>query len=67
MEIILNNKQEVIPVEVNTIGKLLKYKTFSFPRIVVKINNRLIRKPDYDQAIIQENDRVEIIHLVSGG
>ncbi len=67
MKIILNHTPETLPADISTISKLLSYKNFSFPRIVVKINGTLIRKDEYPEAIIREDDQVEIIHLISGG
>lgn len=67
MKITLNNRTEIIPDGVKYISDLLKYKNFSFPRIVVKVNGVLIKKPDFTSVSINENDTVEIIHLVSGG
>jgi len=67
MQIELNNTPEQFPGESLTIREIMKLKNFTFPNLVVKINSRLIRKPQYDSAVVQEGDVVEIIHLISGG
>jgi len=68
MKIILNNNPETIDYDGElTIDELLKLKKFSFKMLVIKINGRLIKKEDYSTAIIQNDDNVAIIHLISGG
>ena len=67
MEITLNNRLEDIPEEIKTIEKLILFKSFTFPRIIVKINGLLIKKPNYPNAEVNQGDNIEIIHLISGG
>jgi len=67
MHIQLNNSPEQLPGESLTIKEILVIKNFSFPNLVVKINDQLIRKPQYESAEVHEGDVVEIIHLISGG
>lgn len=67
MEINLNNRLEKLPGEFMTIREILQHKKFTFPGLVVKINGKLIRKPEYDTSTVKEGDVVEIIHLISGG
>jgi len=67
MKIILNNSPELFPDDVRTIRDILKLKKFTFPNLVVKINHELVKKTDWDDAIVNEGDTVEIIHLISGG
>lgn len=67
MNIDLNNNPEQLPGETLTIREILKIKNFTFPNLVVKINGQLVRKPQYDSAGVHEGDKVEIIHLISGG
>lgn len=67
MKITLNNRIEEIPFESLTINELIRYKNFSFKLLVTKINGKLVKTAERDQAFIAESDRVEIIHLISGG
>lgn len=68
MRIMLNNRDEEITVdEPLTISGLLSYKRYAFPNIVVKVNGILIRKEHYLTTPVVEGDRVEMIHMVSGG
>jgi sulfur carrier protein len=67
MKIILNNNPEELSEQVLTVAELLKVKNFTFKMLVVRINGRLIPKPDYNGAEIADGDRVEVLHLISGG
>ncbi len=67
MNIQLNNNPDIIPGDSLSISDILRLKNFSFPNLVIKINGQLIRKPQYDSALVHDGDIVEIIHLISGG
>ena len=62
----LNNRD--FPWENNlTIEKLLEIKRYTFPKIIVKINETYIPKNDYATTLIHDNDDVKVIHLLAGG
>jgi sulfur carrier protein len=67
MEIILNNKIEKFEKSSMTIRELLAEKKFTFKMLVIKINNKLVRKEEYDTATFSDGDNVSVIHLISGG
>lgn len=67
MEITLNNRNEAFEKEMLTVTQLLEIKNFTFKMIIVKINGKLIKKENYKTAIINNNDTVNVIHLISGG
>ena len=67
MKIILNNKEEIFDGELLTINDLLKLKNYTFRMLVVKINDKLGPKDDYDHAVITDGDHVMVLHLISGG
>lgn len=67
MKVTLNNRDEIFEESTLTIEQILKIKKFTFPRVVIKINGLLIRKPAYAEAKVADGDTVEIIHLISGG
>ncbi|HPT00913.1 MAG TPA: sulfur carrier protein ThiS, partial [Candidatus Aminicenantes bacterium] len=50
-----------------TVRLLLDRMNFSFPLIIVKVNGLLVPRDDYGKASVHEGDRVEVIHLMSGG
>lgn len=67
MEIILNHRKTSFDAERLTVTELFERMRYNFPMIVVKINGRVIKKEHYDRTVIQDGDRVEAIHLISGG
>ncbi|HRU68932.1 MAG TPA: sulfur carrier protein ThiS [Bacteroidia bacterium] len=67
MEITLNNRKEHFEQEQLTVNELLEIKKFTFKMLVVKINQKLIKKDEYDTALIQDGDDVMVLHLISGG
>ena len=67
MKIILNNNQEEIIVDHLTVSELLTHKNFTFKMLVIKINGALVKKNEYETAIINDGDDVHVLHLISGG
>jgi thiamine biosynthesis protein ThiS len=67
MKIILNNREEEINLQKMSINDLIEYKNFSFKLLVTKINGKLVKRTERNEAFIQEGDNVEILHLISGG
>ena len=50
-----------------TVNELLKRKKYTYPKIIVKINNKLIPKNKYASTLIHDGDEVQVIHLLAGG
>lgn len=69
MKINLNNRDEVLDTnkEILTITELFEIKKFSFKNLVVKINGRLIKRDEYTSATFKDGDKVDVIHMISGG
>ncbi len=67
MKFILNNRETEYPASALTVKGLLQAMNFTFPLIVVKINGQLVKKEEYESSTIQEGDKVDAIHLISGG
>lgn len=67
MNITLNNRKESFQEKSMFVSELLKKKNFTFKLLVIKINNKLVKKEDYDKAMIKDGDNVAVIHLISGG
>lgn len=67
MEITLNNRKEVFEADEMTVSELLEKKNFTFKMLVVKINKQLVKKDQYDTAVIKNGDDVMVLHLISGG
>ena len=67
MNITLNNNPTQLDANTLTVRELLKIKKFTFKMLVIKVNGTLVKKDQYEDFIIHENDNVQVIHLVSGG
>ncbi|HPJ61284.1 sulfur carrier protein ThiS [Lentimicrobium sp.] len=67
MKINLNNKSESFEKEQLTITELLALKNYTFKMLVVKINGELVRRHEFDKAIVRDGDDVMVLHLVTGG
>lgn len=61
------NGRKVEFVENETIKELLKRMKYTFPLVVVKINDKVIPRKDFSEVIIPDNSKVAVIHMISGG
>jgi thiamine biosynthesis protein ThiS len=67
MKILLNNNPEEIPGDSISVNELLKFKNFTFKMLIIKINGSLVKKSDYESALVRDGDDVHVLHLISGG
>ena len=67
MKIVLNNRYEIFESSKLTVSEIFSEMNFTFPRVIVKLNGRLIKKPQYPVTIVNNGDNLEVIHLISGG
>ena len=67
MKIILNDREEIVDTDQLNITELLEKKNFSFKMLVIKVNGKLIKKPEYETTLVKEGDNVMVLHLISGG
>ncbi len=67
MHITLNNNPEIFSHEQLSISEILQIKNFTFKLLVIKLNNQIIHKIDYDTTFVKDGDDLKIIHLMSGG
>ena len=50
-----------------TVKKLLEIKNYTFPNIIVKINDEFIPKSKYDTTFVEDGDNVLALHMFGGG
>lgn len=67
MQIILNNTSEELTGDTLSISELLKVKNFTFRMLVIKVNEKLVKREDYDNVFVKNGDNVSVLHLISGG
>jgi len=61
------NQKNVDWVENETVEQLLKRMKYTFPLVVVKINEKVIPKKDFTVSIIPDKSKIAVIHMISGG
>ena len=61
------NKRDVEWVKEETVQDLLKRMKYSFPLVIVKINNEVVSRKKYSETRIPDNASVDVIHMISGG
>lgn len=67
MKITLNNTEQVIEPDNITISQLLEIKKFTWKLLVIKVNDTLVKRHEYDTVRVNEGDNVSVIHLITGG
>ena len=66
MKILLNGETKEISKQVNLLELL---KEFSLPseRVAIELNKQVVRKKDWENILVNDADRIEIVHFVGGG
>ena len=67
MKIQLNNRKEEFPDNQLTVQELLDLKKFTFKMLIIRINGTIVKKDQYKETYIHDNDEVMVLHLISGG
>lgn len=67
MEIVLNNRKETIEGGPMTVNELIKARNYTFKMLVTKVNGQLVRVEERDTVMVSDGDKVDILHLISGG
>jgi sulfur carrier protein len=66
LKIILNGKKEIIE-EGATVAGLIALKSLNPDAVIVEYNHDLIKKGEWSDIALKENDRLEILRFVGGG
>lgn len=61
------NGRKVEWVKNETVKQLLKRVKYTFPLVVVRIDDELIPKDSYSEKIVPDNSKIAVIHMISGG
>jgi len=61
------NGRKVDWVENENISDLLKRMRYTFPLVVVKINDKVVPRSEFSDVIVPDNSNVAVIHMISGG
>lgn len=66
MDVVLNGEPAQID-EAVSVSELLRRHQLAPERVAIEINERLVRRGEFGETIIQPGDRIEIVTLVGGG
>lgn len=61
------NGKEVEWIKNENIKDLLKRMKYTFPLIIVKINDKIIPRPEFSNVTVPNNSKIAVIHMISGG
>ena len=50
-----------------TVQDVIEANAFTWPKLVVKQNGKVIWPEEYASTVLQEQDDLEVIHLLGGG
>ena len=62
----LNGKKVVIKSNYSLFDLLKKYKLIN-KKVAIEYNGRIVSKNNFNQKILKENDKIEIVHFIGGG
>ena len=69
MKIRVNGKEKIIELENEKalLSNTLEFLGYKQNTVVVEVNNLIINSKKWDNEIIKEGDRIEIVSIVGGG
>ena len=50
-----------------TLAELIEQLDLPAPRIAIELNREVVRRNDWGSTMLQDDDRIEIVHFVGGG
>ena len=62
----INGENKLIPQNISILELLETYK-INKDRVVMELNKTILRKEDFQSAILNEKDELEIVTFVGGG
>ena len=66
MKILLNGAEQVLPAQ-STIADLLTHSGYAERRVAVELNQGIVPRSAHATQLLQDGDRVEIVHAIGGG
>ena len=50
-----------------SLGELIKELDLPAARIAIELNREVVRRSNWDSTMLNDDDRIEIVHFVGGG
>jgi thiamine biosynthesis protein ThiS len=66
LRIQLNGEPRDVPAKL-TLAGLVSHLGFAADRLAIELNDSVIRRAEWANTFLSENDRVEVVHFVGGG
>ena len=66
MKVVINGETKELEQNLN-LRELLEKLDFPTERIAIELNKNVVRKKDWEDRTISDEDKIEIIHFVGGG
>jgi len=66
MKVFLNGKSVDLPAGL-TVAGLVTEKKLNPDTIIIEYNRQLLKKENWPEVVLKENDRLEILKFVGGG
>jgi sulfur carrier protein len=66
MNVILNGEVRELP-ENSSLQQLLAHFSLPSQRIAIELNKSVVRRKEWADVRLNEDDRIEVIHFVGGG
>ncbi len=66
IQIFLNGEKRIVPTDHNLV-QLLEHFSLPQQRIAIELNNTVVRRTDWPQTIVNDADKIEVVHFVGGG
>ncbi|MNI94698.1 Sulfur carrier protein ThiS [compost metagenome] len=67
MKVVINGEATLLPEECGTLAGLLQLPEWKGRRLVVELNGEIVSREEYDQLLLNDGDRIELVHFVGGG
>lgn len=62
----LNGEKKEVPGEV-TLDRLLELFSLPSQRVAIELNNEVVRRKDWEETVVRDADKIEVVHFVGGG
>ena len=66
MRITVNGETRELENEVS-LNRLLELFSLPSQRVAIELNREVVRRKDWENIVVRDADRVEIVHFVGGG
>ncbi|SDH82871.1 sulfur carrier protein [Alteribacillus persepolensis] len=67
MKLIINGAEKEMPDQANTVSLLLQHLDIAHKKVVIERNGNILKSGQHGEELVQDGDRLEIVHFVGGG